>query len=87
MTFIICTQKRSRPKVSSSVCEKCQRVKKCSDYQDFLNPPLFPNIPTDVIRTWEVRRKKSRKAKPDEINDSQEQLTLNCISNEELKND
>jgi len=87
MAFIVCTHKRSRPKVSPSVCEKCNRMKKCPDYKDFLYPPLFPHLPTDVIRTWEIRRKRSRRTRSKELTERQEQLTFDYFSQDESKED
>jgi hypothetical protein len=87
MAFIICTHKRSRPKISPSVCKKCSRIKTCHDYKDFVDPPLFPDLSNDVIKTWTIPRKKHVITEPKEIADAQVQLTFNCISVDGSKKD
>jgi len=32
------------PKVSTSICEKCTRIRKCPDYALFRQPVLFSNL-------------------------------------------
>jgi hypothetical protein len=44
MSFIICSRKRSMPKVSIAICKKCPRFKKCPDYRLFEQPVLFPDM-------------------------------------------
>jgi hypothetical protein len=44
MSFILCTRKRSMPKVSIAICKKCPRFKKCPDYRLFEQPLLFPDM-------------------------------------------
>ncbi|NLA75484.1 MAG: hypothetical protein GX846_08475 [Deltaproteobacteria bacterium] len=44
MTFITCSRKRSMPKVSTAICKKCPRLKKCPDYHLFEQPLLFPDL-------------------------------------------
>jgi hypothetical protein len=44
MTYIICTQNRSRPKVKIKSCEDCGKVGACPDYNNYVQPPLFPGI-------------------------------------------
>ncbi|MBN1907662.1 MAG: hypothetical protein JW927_21475 [Deltaproteobacteria bacterium] len=44
MSFILCTRKKSMPKVSIAICKKCPRFKKCPDYRLFEQPVLFPDM-------------------------------------------
>ncbi len=54
MTFIVCSRKKSMPKVSVSVCERCARKKRCPDYALHIQPTLFPAHKKDMA----ARRKK-----------------------------
>lgn len=56
MSFIICSRKKSMPKVSVAICKKCVRLKKCPDYNLFQQPLLFPGIKKD--RLFTQKRKK-----------------------------
>jgi hypothetical protein len=44
MSYILCTRKKSMPKVSIAICKKCARFKKCPDYHLFEQPVLFPDF-------------------------------------------
>jgi hypothetical protein len=48
MSFILCTRKKSMPKVSIAICKKCARFKKCPDYRLFEQPLLFPDMKKGV---------------------------------------
>ena len=75
MSFIICSRKKSMPKVSVAICKKCSRLKKCPDYNIFLQPLLFPDIKKDRLFT---KKKKKRFQKSDNITtpSHEEQLSL-----------
>ena len=59
MSFIICSRKKSMPKVSVAICKKCARLKKCPDYSLFQQPLLFSGIKKEELYT--KKRKKSYK--------------------------
>ena len=42
------------PKVSTAICKKCSRLKKCSDYKLFEQPLLFPRL--KVERPYPAKR-------------------------------
>jgi hypothetical protein len=44
LDYITCNQKKNKSRVSIAVCERCRRRKGCSDYGNYLQPPLFPGI-------------------------------------------
>jgi hypothetical protein len=44
MAYIVCRRKKSRPKTSVSVCERCSHNRSCSDYRSYVQPPLFPGL-------------------------------------------
>ncbi len=50
MPYIVCNQKKSRPKVGVDVCKKCRRRRTCADYADYLQPSLFPNLEKGPLR-------------------------------------
>ncbi len=42
VSFIICRKRKNQPKVSPSICEqRCQRMKGCREYFDYLQPAMF----------------------------------------------
>ena len=80
MDYITCNWKKSRPRVSTSVCEKCRRKKSCPDYGNYLQPSLFPGIAR--IRVTKPRYRFADKSRPIEAHvgtslEKGEQLTLN----------
>ena len=79
MTFIICSRKKSMPKVSTAICKKCTRIKKCPDYNLFQQPLLFPDIRKAGSYT---KKRKKRYQHPDnpQTNSHEEQLMLNFIA-------
>jgi hypothetical protein len=74
MDYITCNHKKSRPKVSIGVCQKCKRSSTCADYASYVQPPLFP----DLIKTRPGKYRKSKlfKLKAAEIPGKPEQLTF-----------
>jgi hypothetical protein len=44
MSYILCTRKKSMPKVSIAICKNCARLKKCPDYRLFEQPVLFDDM-------------------------------------------
>jgi len=44
MEFIICNNKKSKPKVHVSVCKACKRRRLCDDYSRYCQPLLFPGL-------------------------------------------
>ena len=78
MTFITCSRKKSMPKVSTSICEKCNRSRKCPDYGLFLQPVLFSDLKKS---SRPVKRKtiKIHKNNMDENSKKEEQLKLGFI--------
>ena len=57
MSFIICSRKKSMPKVSVAICEKCDKHKKCPDYNLFLQPLLFPDFDKKGFNTPKKRKR------------------------------
>lgn len=80
MEYITCNHRRSKPKVSVDVCEKCKRMKRCSDYKDYRQPFLYPGFEKEMRMTQELYRRRTReksvKAEPTDSMDTQEQLIL-----------
>jgi hypothetical protein len=72
MPYIICTKKKSRPKVSIEICERCKGMK-CLDYRDYIQPTLFPFFVQDKRFRKTVRVKRE---KPVPHPDQPEQLLL-----------
>ena len=77
MDYIVCSQKRSRPKIPMDVCQKCKRLGSCPDYAAYIQPSLFPNFkkPTRRRRLRPVRVKPEPESPPSPL--PPEQLTLN----------
>lgn len=78
MTFITCSRKKSMPKISISICEKCTKIKKCPDYALFRQPLLF----SDLMKSKNpVKRRtvKIYKDKKDTKIKKEEQLKLGFI--------
>jgi len=44
MVYITCNYKKSRPRISIAVCEKCKRRTNCPDYRNYIQPPLFEDL-------------------------------------------
>ena len=68
MNFITCSRKKSKPKVSTSICEKCGRARKCPDYSLFLQPVLFSDLEKNnrpvrklALKTYEDKKDKNIK--------------------------
>ena len=72
MPYVICTKKKSRPKISIAVCERCKRME-CPDYRDYVQPTLFPSFVHDKTLRKSVRVKTD---KPVPHPDQPEQLLL-----------
>ena len=74
MPYIVCNQKKSRPKVGVDVCRKCRRRRTCADYADYLQPSLFHDLKKGPIR------KRTRPLKPRSVfsptPSTQEQMKL-----------
>jgi hypothetical protein len=74
MDYIICNHKKSKPKVSVELCEKCKRIGTCADYARYTQPSLFPD---SVMGTNRIKIKPLKiKPEPTEILDRPEQLAL-----------
>ncbi|MFC1840426.1 hypothetical protein ACFL1N_12650 [Thermodesulfobacteriota bacterium] len=78
MTFITCSRKKSMPRVSTSICEKCTRARKCPDYSLFCQPMLFTDLKKDnrpvrkrALKIYENEKSKNIK--------TEEQLKLSFI--------
>ena len=78
MSFIICSRKKSMPKVSTAICEQCAKIKKCPDYRLFQQPVLFPDIHKEVLLTKKIK-KRSKKSVNASTPSHEEQLAL-CFS-------
>lgn len=74
MAFITCSRKKSMPKVSISICEKCSRASKCPDYSLFLQPMLFSDM-----------KKGSRPAKKHRVKIYEDKKAENLKNEEQLK--
>jgi hypothetical protein len=44
MDFITCNSKKNRPRINVAVCARCRRRRKCPDYGNYLQFPLFPEL-------------------------------------------
>jgi hypothetical protein len=80
MDYVTCNRKKSRPRISISVCEKCRRRKSCPDYGNYLQPSLFPGIArirVKVPRYGFADRSKLIEAHVGTSLEKGEQLTLN----------
>jgi hypothetical protein len=60
MDYITCHHRKSWPSISTVVCEKCKRMGKCADYQNYIHPSLFPNL-CGLNGLDTVKRKKRHK--------------------------
>ena len=52
MSYITCTQKKTKHKVHVSVCERCKGMD-CPDYRNYMQLSLFPSLVPDK----QIRRK------------------------------
>lgn len=81
MVYIICNYKKSRPRISIVVCEKCKRRTNCPDYRDYIQPSLFADLFKLKTITNAMFRKANRPKKMEseatQITDKSEQLALN----------
>ena len=81
MVYIACNYKKSRPRISIAVCEKCKRRTNCPDYRDHIQPPLFVDLfKVKTITNAMYRRGNRPKRMESEVNqikDRSEQLALN----------
>jgi len=78
MNFITCSRKKSKPKVSTTICEKCNRARKCPDYNLFRQPVLF----SDLEKNNRPFRKRASKIYDNEKSkniNTEEQLKLGFI--------
>ena len=80
MDYITCNAKKNRPRVNVAVCAKCRRKKGCSDYGDYYQFSLFPEVLAKTRATKEafIRFSKPLRIKtgPTEIANKPEQLVL-----------
>ena len=60
MDYITCHYRKSWPTVSTVVCNQCKRMGSCPDYQKYLNPSLFPDLPEPEIIRKKPRFKKDQ---------------------------
>ena len=77
MGYITCHHRKSWPTIPTVVCEKCERMGKCADYQNYVHPSLFPNL--CGLNGLDTGKKKSRrkKIKPEDAGyNGPEQLTF-----------
>jgi hypothetical protein len=81
MVYITCNYKKSRPRISIAVCEKCKRRTNCPDYRDYIQPPLFADLFKVKTITNAMPRKANRpkrmESEATQITDKSEQLALN----------
>jgi uncharacterized protein YciW len=42
--YLICTKRKSRPKVALEVCKACRYNRSCRQYVNYRNPLLFPEL-------------------------------------------
>jgi len=80
MDYITCNHTKSKYRISVEICEVCNRMKKCADYQDYIQPSLFPEDSGRKRITAAMYKKKERRKivrpEPLEGSDKPEQLTL-----------
>ena len=60
MDYVTCHYRKSWPMVSTVVCKKCKRMGTCADYQNYLNPLLFPDLTQPEIIRKKPRFKKDQ---------------------------
>ena len=79
MSFIICSRKKSMPKVSVAICQKCARIKKCPDYNLFQQPLLFPDLKKEGLFT---KKKRKRYKSPEKVQNPlrEQQLNLSFLA-------
>jgi hypothetical protein len=79
MDYITCPHSKSEYKVSVQICEVCKRKKKCSDYWNYLQPPLFPQALIPKADFMYKRKKRPRNTALEicEALEGPEQLPLN----------
>jgi len=81
MVYLTCNYKKSRPRISISVCRKCRRRKNCFDYRDYIQPPLFADLFKGKTITNAMYRRdnkpKRMESEATQIPDKPEQLALN----------
>jgi len=42
VSFIVCRRRKNHPKIPPLICEKrCQRLKNCQEYFDYIQPAMF----------------------------------------------
>jgi hypothetical protein len=45
ISFLICKHRKSQPKISPLICEqRCQRIKGCREYFDYIQPAMFERL-------------------------------------------
>ena len=80
MGYITCSAKKNRPRVNVAVCAKCRRKKGCTDYRNYCQFPLFPELLAKTRATKEAFIRFSKpirtKSGPSEILNQPEQLLL-----------
>ena len=79
MDYITCHHRKSWPTISTAVCKKCKRMERCADYQRYLNPLLFPDLPAPEI----IRKKTRHRDNPVDADSATgpEQLTFDFDKN------
>ncbi|MBN2126122.1 MAG: hypothetical protein JW821_17620 [Deltaproteobacteria bacterium] len=80
MDYIVCSRKRSMPKIRVDVCMSCRRMPACPDYRRYLQPSLFPEPATGKTGR-RIRNKRVPPASSGSFHGS-EQLALPLKSSE-----
>jgi len=81
MIYITCNYKKSRPRISTAVCEKCKRTTNCPDYRNYIQPLLFADLfkVNTITNAIYKRGNRPKRMEPEatQISDRPEQLALN----------
>jgi hypothetical protein len=57
--FLICKRRKSQPKISPLICEqRCQRIRGCQEYFDYVQPAMFERYEKREIKEKEKGEEK-----------------------------
>jgi hypothetical protein len=66
------------PKVSITICKQCAKIKKCTDYNLFQQPLLFPDISKEEFYT-KKRKRRLKSPENTQTPSHEEQLAMNFM--------
>ncbi|MBW1764295.1 MAG: hypothetical protein JRJ23_06065 [Deltaproteobacteria bacterium] len=74
--YITCSRKKSRPKVSLIICEKCSRKRRCPDYKNCIEPSLFPRLTKRLQASIKRHKIKESSTQKEKVSVKPEQMYL-----------